>query len=150
MNTLKDRYSAFLDLRDRLEANTIWAEQIKAIVSTLVLSISYKLGLLLAATSYSTQQNAHTRKRACGFLHMNVNISPKRLGVFVPRVMTCTLLLQEFPPKSMFGSFESTIIKTRIEGITKWFAEVLSIPGTNYLQSYITMPTCRPAPYFIP
>jgi hypothetical protein len=46
--------------------------------------------------------------------------------------MTCALLLQEFPPKSMFGSFESTIIKTRIEGITKWFAEVLSIPG-NYL-----------------
>lgn len=84
MNTLKDRYSAFLDLRDRLEANTIWAEQIKAIVSTHELSISYKLGLLLAATSYSTQQNAHTRKHACGFpSHVNINISPKRLGVFV-------------------------------------------------------------------
>ena len=43
----------------------------------------------------------------------------------------------------MFGSFESTIIKTRIEGITKWFAEVLSIPG-NGLKPYITMPlpTC--------
>lgn len=66
INTLKDRYSSFLDLRDRLEANTIWSEQVKAI---------------------------------------------------------------EFPPKSVFGSFESTIIKNRIEGITKWFAEVLSIPG---------------------
>ena len=27
------------------------------------------------------------------------------------------------------GSFESTIIKNRIAGITKWFAEVLSTPG---------------------
>lgn len=30
VNTLKDRYSSFLDLRDRLEANTIWSEQVKA------------------------------------------------------------------------------------------------------------------------
>ena len=31
VNTLKDRYSSFLDLRDRLEANTIWSEEVKAI-----------------------------------------------------------------------------------------------------------------------
>lgn len=28
VNTLKDRYSSFLDLRDRLEANTIWSEEV--------------------------------------------------------------------------------------------------------------------------
>ena len=29
----------------------------------------------------------------------------------------------------MFGSFESTIIKDRITGITAWFGQVLSTPG---------------------
>ena len=35
----------------------------------------------------------------------------------------------EFPPKSVFGSFESTIIQNRIDGITAWFETVLSTPG---------------------
>ena len=34
-----------------------------------------------------------------------------------------------YPPKSVFGSFESTIIKDRITGITAWFGQVLSTPG---------------------
>lgn len=34
-----------------------------------------------------------------------------------------------FPPKSVFGSFESTIIKDRIAGITAWFAQALATPG---------------------
>lgn len=89
VNTLKDRYSSFLDLRDRLEANTIWSEQIKAI---------------------------------------------------------------EFPPKSVFGSFESTIIKNRIEGITKWFAEVLSTPGLKdcyELCSFLGVPCGEASPVVI-
>jgi pimeloyl-ACP methyl ester carboxylesterase len=89
VNTLKDRYSSFLDLRDRLEANTIWSEQIKAI---------------------------------------------------------------EFPPKSVFGSFESTIVKNRIEGITKWFAEVLSTPGLKdcyELCSFLGVPCGEASPVVI-
>ena len=34
-----------------------------------------------------------------------------------------------FPPKSVFGSFESTIIKDRISGISAWFDAVLTTPG---------------------
>jgi pimeloyl-ACP methyl ester carboxylesterase len=86
VNTLKDRYSSFLDLRDRLEANTIWSEEVKAI---------------------------------------------------------------EFPPKSTFGSFESTIIKNRIEGISQWFAAVLSTPGLKdcyELCSFLGVPCGEASP----
>ena len=86
VNTLKDRYSSFLDLRDRLEANTIWSEEVKAI---------------------------------------------------------------EFPPKSTFGSFESTIIKNRIEGISKWFEAVLSTPGLKdcyELCSFLGVPCGEASP----
>jgi pimeloyl-ACP methyl ester carboxylesterase len=89
VNTLKDRYSSFLDLRDRLEANTIWSEQVKAL---------------------------------------------------------------EFPPKSVFGSFESTIIKNRIEGITKWFAQVLAVPGLKdcyELCSFLGVPCGEASPVVI-
>lgn len=89
VNTLKDRYSSFLDLRDRLEANTIWSEEVKAI---------------------------------------------------------------EFPPKSTFGSFESTIIKNRIEGISQWFATALSIPGLKdcyELCSFLGVPCGEASPAVI-
>lgn len=71
VNTLKSRYSEFLDLRDKLEKSSSW----KAIIGN---------------------------GKDSGFT---------------------------FPPKSVFGSFESTIIKDRITGITAWFEKVLSTPG---------------------
>lgn len=66
LNTLKSRYSAFLDVKDKLEANSIWKAQVSPI---------------------------------------------------------------PFPPKSVFGRFESAIIKDRIEGITAWLNTVLAIPN---------------------
>jgi pimeloyl-ACP methyl ester carboxylesterase len=89
VNTLKDRYSSFLDLRDRLEANTIWKEQVAAI---------------------------------------------------------------EFPPKSVFGSFESTIIKNRIEGISQWFKAILAIPGLKdcyELCSFLGVPAGEASPVVV-
>ena len=33
-----------------------------------------------------------------------------------------------FPPKQVFGRFESSIIKDRVEGITVWLNAVLAMP----------------------
>lgn len=87
--TVKDRYSSFLALRDSLEANTIWKEQVAAV---------------------------------------------------------------EFPPKSVFGSFESTIIKNRIAGITAWFKAILAIPGLKdcyELCSFLNVPAGEASPVVV-
>ena len=50
------------------------------------------------------------------------------------------------------GSFESTIIKNRIAGITKWFAEVLSTPGLKdcyEVCSFLGVPSGEASPVVV-
>ena len=54
-----------------------------------------------------------------------------------------------FPPKSVFGSFESTIIKDRIAGITAWFQQALATPGLKdcyEICSFLGVPSAEASP----